>query len=150
MREYPAQVDCVWLASDRVGQMAAFITAGEGPIPRVLLDHDEFDIEAIEPLIIDLPRVGGVQLLVSVPRPDDFIAMAERGIFVYDWTDIHRASDFLRAYELVAIPLSPINETVLPEKLLNILGCVRFRNLEFSRSGRLDVGAHFAYEQGRY
>ena len=41
---------------------------------------------------------------VGVPRPDDFVELAGRGLFVYDWTDIHRKrKDYLHAYELVAV-----------------------------------------------
>jgi hypothetical protein len=150
MHEYPEQIDCVWLATDRAGQVGAFITAGVGPIPNVLLDNYEFDIEVVEQSIIDLPRVGDVRLLVSVPRPDDFIAIAERGIFVYDWTDLHRTSDFRGAYEQVAVPQRPIQSTALTDKLVKMFGNVRFSNVEFSSSGLLDVVAHLPSQRGQY
>ena len=34
-----------------------------------------------------IPNVPVARLLVSVKRPDGFIDLAERGAFVYDWTD---------------------------------------------------------------
>jgi hypothetical protein len=149
MHEYPEQIDCVWLASDRVGHVAAFITAGRGPIPLVILDRIDFDHEDVEPSVANLARVGDANLLVSVPRPDDFIAMAERGIFVYDWTDASRGSGLLRAYELVAAPLSPIAVTELPNELVSFIGGARFTQLEFSGSRIVDVDAHFRCERAQ-
>jgi len=149
MHEYPELIDCVWLASDRVGQVAVFITAGQGPIPRVVLDRIDFNSDDMEPSVFGLPPVAEVQLLVSVSRPDDFIAMAERGIFVYDWTDAHRGSGLRRAYEMVAVPLNPIAVTALPDELLNFIGDSRFAELEFSASRTIDVDAHFACERER-
>lgn len=35
--EYPEQVDLLWLAADHKEQVAAFLTAGEGPVPQETL-----------------------------------------------------------------------------------------------------------------
>lgn len=113
-RSYPEWIDCVWLASDREGNIGAFITAGCGPIPEMVIDSGYIDIENIEGRICDIPVISDAKLLVSVKRPDDFIDLAERGFFVFDWSDIARPDlSALRAYELVAMPSNPIYEISL-------------------------------------
>src|SRR5215472_14947016 len=91
---YPINLDCVWIASDRDEHCAAFVTAGVGPIPALVLNNTAKSvlIESIWEAILRLPKVSTCRLLVSVPRPDSFIAMAERGLFVYDWSDVHRTT----------------------------------------------------------
>jgi hypothetical protein len=89
---YPDGIDCVWIASDREGNLGAFITAGVGPIPVKVLKSDCPHVGDIEGLICTMPRVTGAHLFASVPRPGDLIGFAERGLFVYDWTDIHRTA----------------------------------------------------------
>src|SRR5579859_6928391 len=101
---YPHQIDCVWLAADPTGHLAAMITAGEGPIPACLLAHD-LEAMNIEETLLDLPIIGEAQLSVQVPDPSSFLALSMRGLFVYDWTDIHRMhAEARRAYELVSSP----------------------------------------------
>jgi len=102
----PAGLDVVWLALDKSGQLGAFVTAGEGPIPAAALRCPVMRIEEVESALRSLPRIASAELRVSVPRPDDFVELAERGLFVYDWTDIHRRrKDYLNAYELAAVPI---------------------------------------------
>lgn len=105
---YPAGFDFVWIGRDEKGRLAAFVTAGGGQIPKSLLGKSGEMLCDIERAILDLPKVSGVKLHVEVPRPDDFIAMAERGFFVFDWRDVHRATkEESGCYELVATPLQP-------------------------------------------
>jgi hypothetical protein len=84
---YPDGVDCVWVAFDRDGHLGAFVTGGSGPIPVHLLAPGLLAVEDIETRLALLPRVSAAGLLVQIKRPDDFVAMAERGLFVYDWSD---------------------------------------------------------------
>lgn len=59
----------------------------------------------IEETLLDLPIIGEAQLSVQVPDPSSFLALSMRGLFVYDWTDIHRMhAEARRAYELVSSP----------------------------------------------
>lgn len=114
---YPTGSDLVWLGRDRVGRLAAFITAGAGQIPKRLLVEENMPCD-FEGAILDLPKVSDVMLHVDVPRPDSFIALAERGLFVFDWRDIHRATrERSSCYELVATPLQPTRLVeIAPEK----------------------------------
>ncbi len=99
-------IDLPWLALDAAGRLAVFTTAGEGPVPASAL---RVSVTA-EAVLAQLPVVGGNELLVEYPRPDDFIAFAERGLYAYDWADAHRVhGDCTRCYELVAKPLRPVS-----------------------------------------
>ena len=117
---YPHQIDCVWLAADPTGHLAAMITAGEGPIPERVLAHH---VEAmnIEKTLLDLPIIGEAQLSVQVPDATSFLALSSRGLFVYDWTDIHRThAEASRAYELVSSPGTSVGIQNLPIALREI------------------------------
>lgn len=74
-----------------------------------------------------------------MPRPDDFVELAEQGLFVYDWTDIHRKrKDYLHAYELVAVPSGAMLEHChLPSELG---GVARQALLEDARLGDQVIG----------
>jgi hypothetical protein len=107
VKPYPVGVDLMWLGQDQNGVLAAFITAGFGPVPESMLDEAGQVVADIESELLDLPRVSDAQLHVAVPRPDDFVSLAERGFLVFDWRDAHRSlSEETECYELVASPKS--------------------------------------------
>ena len=109
------EVDALWIATDCAGHVAVFTTGGKGPLP----DSALASIEAIEQLVIDdLPVISRADLRHSMPRPDDYIAFASRGLFAYDWSDVHRtAAAAIHGYELQAKPSQPITLSQLPEPL---------------------------------
>lgn len=145
LRPYPDGMDCVWLASDCAGHLAAFITAGIGPIPVAALDASALHIEEVESSLCELPQVTQAKLLVSVKRPDDFIDLAERGLFVYDWTDINRtARDALHVYEPVAVPVQPIKVSALPDDLATLAKAVQLSDVGFVESNALDIRRHLS------
>ena len=143
MKPYPQGSDCVWLASDEQGHLGAFITAGVGPIPAAAFDSGLIELEDIEGRLCQLPLTSHAQLLVSVKRPDDFIDLAERGFFVYDWTDVSRTTqEELRVYELVAVPTQPLNVGSLPPDLATVATVLRLSDLVFAAGSAVDVRAH--------
>jgi hypothetical protein len=115
--EYPAQIDCAWLATDERGALAAMITAGCGPVPEAVLSGP-VEVTEIETVLLGLPKTGSAKMLVSVPRPDSFVALSERGLFVYDWTDMRRSSsEQIGVYELVSTPAAAIHADDLPDNV---------------------------------
>lgn len=139
-QSYPDGIDCVWLAADSDGHVAAFATAGSGPIPVGVLESAECAIEDIEGKIVEMPRTGSAQLLVSLKRPDDFIDIAERGIFAYDWSDVHRTQrDRTGAYEPIAVPTSPIKCSQLPPELARLVARSKLEGVTFATEKKLDV-----------
>lgn len=137
---YPEGVDCVWMAADHRGYVGAFVTAGVGPIPTLVLDSKGIAIEEIEERIYGLPPVSEVHVLTSVPRPDDFVAMAKRGVFVYDWSDIHRTSRLsIGAYELMAAPETPITVNDLPSDMMQFVKDIKLNGVEYAEAKVIDV-----------
>ena len=140
---YPDGMDCVWLAADRNGHVGAFVTAGAGPIPLQWLDGEGVQLEDVETLVCNLSHVSQARMLVTMKKPDDFIELASRGVFVYDWQDIHRTSKLsTRTYEPVAIPLTPITVEGLTGNLANKVKTLVFANVAFADGEPLTVSKH--------
>jgi hypothetical protein len=111
------------------------------------LDWRSRAIEETEERIAELPRVSKARLLVLMPRPDSFFGMAERGLFVYDWSDVHRTrAEELRVYELVAIPENPIKVDGIPEELALLAAEPRL-DAAFANEARLDVARYMVCRQ---
>jgi hypothetical protein len=136
--------DCLWIASDRDGHVAAFMTAGVAPVPIHALENEHIEVSDIgNRLSALLPCVSSARLLVEMPRPDDFIALAERGLFAYDWSDVHRSeSEEIRAYEMVATPLNPITVEALPDEIAFLLEGLWLDQVAFANTPLLDIRAH--------
>ncbi len=138
--------DGTWLAIDALGHVAVLTTAGVAPIPTVVLDNYQDD--SPEDAVNEMPVVGGYDLHVRYPRPDDFIAFAARGFFAYDWRDAHRVSDFSTSYELIASPNAPILATHLQPELLRLARLVTLVTVTFDQNFILPIERLFPCEAG--
>lgn len=137
---YPNGVDCVWIAPDSAGNVAAFVTAGVGPVPVVLIRSKSIPLEEIENKIMELPVISSANIIVNVPRPDDFIDLASRGFFVYDWRDAHRSiisSGGL--YEIVATPNLPLKLKDVRGDFLTFLNQFKIDWLDYSKSPSVNI-----------
>jgi hypothetical protein len=144
--DYPLGWDYTWLATDAAGHVASFTNAGQGPIPiAVLADRRRFD--QAEPQIMALPERGDSYILVTLPRPDDFVAFARRGLFAYDWQDSHRDTGQSHRYELIARPTVPITVEELAGEVASLIGRVRFQALRFADSLAIAVDDHVESRQ---
>lgn len=158
MPVYPEQVDALWVAADQHGAVAVFLTAGEAPIPAALL-IDKKTLESIEGALVELPKISKAQLLADVPWPENFIFLAERGLYVFNWTDVHRSMNEDRSmYEVVAKPRAPALLVDLPEQLQSLIRSVGVFDDSFLESGWIDPTKyspcmlperHFAIVQGQ-
>ncbi|ALN88239.1 hypothetical protein LC55x_4992 [Lysobacter capsici] len=139
---YPHARDFAWIASDEQGNVGVFITAGEGPIASEALNAEFFPVVEVEPRVLGLSVRDrkGVKMLVKVPRPDSYIDLASRGVYVYDWTDISRGSGHLDAYELMAIPADPIRCDELAGELQTVARSVRLPGVTFGVAKTIAVG----------
>lgn len=142
-RPYPDGLDCCWLASDRIGQLGVFVTGGSGPIPAQAL-LAAYPLDDLEKTLLELPKASDIDLRVRVPQPNRFVALAERGFFVYDWSDVHRTEQYIDEYELMALPYRPLTLDALPESLLDTARALRFISVSFASAWRVDVRAHMA------
>ncbi|XUM21197.1 hypothetical protein ACRAVF_28120 [Bradyrhizobium oligotrophicum S58] len=140
MTSYPAGTDCVWIASDRHNHVGAFITAGAGPIPASAFNADRVPIERVEEHLCRLPIVSSAHLLVAVKSPASFVDLAERGLFVYDWADVHRSiRNERRTYEPVAVPATPLRSDRLPADLNVLADQLRLPEIRFGRETFVDI-----------
>ena len=89
-------IDCAWLACDTFGRLAVLITAGSGPVPAAVFEGP-VDIFDIEERLWALPYNGTVRLRLTPEEVPSFTTLAERGLFVFDWSDIHRTHHLTNA-----------------------------------------------------
>ncbi|WP_165253251.1 hypothetical protein [Paludisphaera soli] len=140
-RCYPIGLDYAWLATDAEGHVARFTNAGQGPIPKAVL-ADRRASDQAEALTMALPERGDSLMLVAMPRPDDFVAVACRGLFAYDWQDAHRQAGRIHRYELISRPTVPVTVEELVGELATLIGKVKFRSIRFAESPAIAVDDH--------
>lgn len=138
MSTYPSGIDIAWIAVDEDNEVAVFITAGSGPIPKVLISQN--DLDEMEDRILMLPPCSPVDLLVSVPRPQGFADLAARGLYIYDWQEPARAAGAVGQYELVARPHVPVNQEQFDQAIGHRSNC-RLTGLCFARASSVDVAS---------
>jgi len=138
---YPVDWDVLWIACDAKGSVGAFLTGGRGPIPTAFLRGDR-ELGEVEEEITRLPSRGGYRLLITVPRPDDLIALAERGLYVYDWQDVHRSTAHAtHRYERVALPAKPVRIKDLRRVPREMAGLVKLKLSDFRYDDAIDVSS---------
>jgi hypothetical protein len=127
------------LAVDAKGHVEVFTTAGVAPVPSAVLDHANW-VKPAEQFIDRMPIIGTSQLLVTLPRPNDYLGFASRGLFAYDWQDVHRSDKLkTRCYELIACPAMPISVRDLMPDLERAARLVRFSTLSFDGTSSIAV-----------
>lgn len=135
-------LDVGWLATDAIGQVAFFITAGMGPIPESALAS----IEDGEEQVLSLPETSGVNWRAQADYSNAFAVFAKRGLFSYDWSDIHCCEcNALNGYELKCDPQTPLTLLDLPAPLQVVAQATRFAAITFGVATlipRDQVGAH--------
>ena len=126
--EYPSGLDVEWIAMDRKGRVGVFTTAGNGPIPKACLTDAEV-LDQIRDAIRSLPEVMDYELVATVPRPDDFISFAKRGLFSFDWDEFQETP----RYEVQARPKTPLTVDAIawPQELRGLLPQVTSSVLDF-------------------
>jgi hypothetical protein len=139
---FPTGWDFAWLACDAAGHVAVFTNAGVGPIPSASLALGVL-AESAEEHVDQLPVVGTCVLLAKLPRPDDYVAFAKRGLFAYDWSDVHRRTGFSHQYELIARPEAPVDVGRVSASVRLLASAVRFHGTNFADSPRLSPAGLF-------
>ncbi|HWU74196.1 MAG TPA: hypothetical protein VN137_11985 [Sphingomonas sp.] len=112
-----ADFDLAWLVSDSADCLAAVVTAGAGPLPESVFGGP-VDLSVLENRLLRLPVVGAANVLIENGDMTSFLNLAMRGLFVFDWTDVHRSGRAkIDAYQLVAVPSCAIHTFDLPADL---------------------------------
>ncbi|WP_162626543.1 hypothetical protein [Acinetobacter sp. CFCC 10889] len=126
----------MWIAVDQTGMLGAFITAGEGEISLNAIQSTIINFIELEEKILQFPISSLAHLTTSVPYPNEFIAIAERGFFVYDWTDKNR-------YELVCIPKTPLHLKQLPHQYMTYLQALKLKHSLFQSTTTININLEF-------
>ena len=114
-----------WFAVDVEGKLAHFSTAGDGPVPLSVLEHF-VDADSISEVLLSLPEAG--EATGHLPHNiEDWLQMARRGIYSYDWKQ--SSGPDRRA----ATPEKPIHVSALPQQLQTSLAIARFHTANFSQ-----------------
>jgi hypothetical protein len=98
-----------WFALDRNGNLGIFSAIMNAPIPESIKASYENYIK-VEEIISSLPKSTS-HILTTNQKGNftDWIAYAEKGLFAFDFQDVHRKeSEIKNQYDLVAKPLTPI------------------------------------------
>jgi len=147
---YPEGMECSWLAMDGHGRVAAFVTAGSGPIPEVLFQDPALAPEDIESRIAELGIVSSAQMQMKLKTPDYYLAVAQRGLYVFDWSDATRTRNASTGkYDLIAWPDAPIGLSGLTPELRSIAHSAVIASIDFSSRESLDVREHLRCLSGK-
>jgi len=125
-----------WFGIDRVGNIGMFCSFGIGPVPKIVWSSLELYNELYE-IIENLPEVTQPQLVYKGNGYfTDWLAYASKGLFAYDYHDIHRTKK-LKQYDLIAVPDNPtkIEDLMLSQKLINYIPKLR---VEFPVIGNIE------------
>jgi hypothetical protein len=118
-----------WFAVDGVGHIGHFATAGFGPVPIPILERlDEGRTDELWELrerSLGLPIVGAANGRLP-GHIDDWLEMARRGLFSYDW------QHWSGPYRLAASPSAPIRVTELPTELREYICLVVWPSIRFA------------------
>lgn len=118
-----------WFAVDAAGWIGHFSTAGFGPVPIPVLEQLDVDhqnsVWTLDERILELPITGTANGHLS-GRIDDWLEMARRGLFSFDWK--HWSGPYLKA----ATPAVPITIDAVPTDLRQMLWIVRFPAIRFA------------------
>jgi len=137
--EYP-DADLAWVAADFAGQVGVFITAGIAPIALSALQAEAGSVSALEELILLLPKRCGASQAGAEPWPKTVVALAERGFFLYDWQDIHKAASAkTKMYELMYRPLHPALVDEFEGPLAAALNQTRIPGVKFGEQSKFDI-----------
>lgn len=107
-------VEFEWIGIDDLGQIGIFCSVGIGYIPPKVFSSYENYI-ALDNFLNDRAKSGTAQIVsIESGNKDFWRDWAQKGLFAYDYYDIHRVNRFER-YDLVAIPGMPLSIETTPE-----------------------------------
>lgn len=127
-------LDWDWFCVDDDGSVAVFSTAGHGFAP------DLFNGEPIGALIADETfmelEARILELKPSCRSKGDrsWAEFGKRGLYAFDWTDVHKTGDYTNAYWCVAKPSKPIHVNELRALIPNFQHSILRDNRLFKNS----------------
>ena len=111
-----------WFACDETGQLGVFTSAGSGFIPATVFASTEAPYNSVIAVLAIKGTVPAIQVFTGNGRYNDWLDFATRGLFAYDFQDVHRVhADERHGYDLIARPSVPISVLDLPPSLVHCL-----------------------------
>jgi hypothetical protein len=133
MRINPDGIDLSWFAVDRDGHVGFFTSAGSRIVPEVVLKSRE-TWESLKKAIHSLPRTGKGSLRFSEGgNLKDWIEMAARGLFAYDFKSYDTAVFENGDYQIIATPSQPLVIASLGEAVGQALSVVTMKTICFAK-----------------
>lgn len=133
--EFLVGTEFSWLAIDDSGLVGIFMTAGEGNVPSSVL-LPEVNGANVEAEVLKMSERSECRLHKAYNRADDFVALARRGVYAYDWSDVHRTrANCTGMYELVAEPMNPITVEHLAASLQELARASNLQGVMFGALG---------------
>jgi hypothetical protein len=129
--------DFEWFAVDRDDHVAFLTSGGHAAIPRAVFRSSDAYF-AIRDRFRSLPFRGECvldEIGCRKPRPDDWVEMARRGLFGFDFEFDDPSPGC--PYRRVASPERPITVSELPRDVRDWLGAVRFEAIRFAETRML-------------
>lgn len=118
-----------WLATDRLGMVAFFSTAGGGYAPDSFIADVEAHDRAIAELVAHAPSTKAAFAPQIAPGlTNTWLQVAERGVFAFD-SDPNGGP-----YRLVAAPVTPLQVEELPEKIASVAKTIVLPRVRFKDS----------------
>jgi hypothetical protein len=141
---FPFDLDYGWIALDGRGNVAFFSNGGEGPIPASVVAERPAIDETEELVLALLPERSKGKALVKTPKvPDAFTRFANRGLFAYDWQDVHKVTrEETGCYELVARPSLRLAAVELPGDLARWARLTRLEAMTFEEASMIDLAQY--------
>ena len=110
-----------WFASDSVGQLGVFTSAGRGFIPSPVFTSVSSYNEFIA-LIARRPTSAAVLEFSGTGNLSDWRELSEHGLFAYDFQDVHSIGVHHRdGYDLIYRPSAPATVSILPASVVEYL-----------------------------
>jgi hypothetical protein len=127
-----AGVEYFWLATDGVGNVAMFSTAGGGFAPDLFLANVDAHDDAIERIRRLVPSTRPRKAPLPDTGDNVWRELAERGLFTFD-SDV-----FGGPYVLESAPVDSVNILALPPDVAQVAASIQYRNLDFGNVVSID------------
>jgi hypothetical protein len=114
-----------WFARDEAGQLAVFTSAGSGFIPARVFSSTVAPYNGVIAALAGRHTAPVIKVFTGDGSFADWCDLAARGLFAYDFQDLHRVRAAERhGYDLIARPSVPATTLDLPSSLVDYLPVV--------------------------
>lgn len=127
-----------WFAVDAKGQIACFITAGFGSVPKLVL-RNKVACWKVYNYFYNEPDDKNAFSSSYTLMDYDLSHYASRGLYIYD----QNPNQLVKPYQLIKYPKTPCDVKALPEEIKAWIEPLTFRDLVFSDTPEIRVSNYF-------